>query len=268
MVKGNLFSEEELLIWESIHEHQKQGWIFRGQKDSGWGLETSLERACRNFERSLSKAQDIERILLREFKRKYHHYASHSPDNSYSLEWLSLMQHYGAPTRLLDFTYSIYVAAYFALENAKEKCAVWAINGNWAIRESAALFEERSMEKEFLIAPITEEIVKGFDQIFMNPVPKPFACPMNAFRLNERLTIQKGVFMCAGDVTLPFETNLRSLPNSNEKQNIVKLPIPRALRGIALESLSNMNISRATLFPGLDGFAQSLKISLPGGWDI
>ena len=46
----------------------------------------------------------------------------------------------------------------------------------------------------------------------MRAIPKTFACPQNPFRLNERLTIQKGVFMCPGNVTVPFEENLGSLP--------------------------------------------------------
>jgi len=39
------------------------------------------------------------------------------------------------------------------------------------------------------------------------------------------------------------------------------------LRRKALDKLSDMNISRATLFPGLDGFARSLKVSMPKRWD-
>jgi hypothetical protein len=49
------------------------------------------------------------------------------------------MQHHGAPTRLLDFTYSIYVAAYFALESADADAAVWAVNAPWALRTSVAV---------------------------------------------------------------------------------------------------------------------------------
>ena len=43
-------------------------------------------------------------------------------------QWLALMQHYGAPTRLLDFTWSPYVAAFFALERTLGDGVVWAMN--------------------------------------------------------------------------------------------------------------------------------------------
>ena len=48
------------------------------------------------------------------------------------MEWLSLMRHYGIPTRLLDWTHSFLVAAYFAVDDADKArdCAIWALDFN------------------------------------------------------------------------------------------------------------------------------------------
>ena len=59
-----------------------------------------------------------EERILRIFKRKAHHFLSAGPLPDDDFEWLALMQHHGAPTRLLDFTWSPYVAAFFALQRA------------------------------------------------------------------------------------------------------------------------------------------------------
>jgi hypothetical protein len=48
------------------------------------------------------------------------------PDDDF--QWLALMQHHGAPTRLIDFTWSPYVAAFFALERTLTDGVVWAMN--------------------------------------------------------------------------------------------------------------------------------------------
>jgi hypothetical protein len=93
-------------------------WLFRGQRSHSWELETSLERCCNRQKISPQHRSRIEQELFREFRRTYQQYSQHIPDLDSAIEWLSLMQHHGAPTRLLDFTYSIYVAAYFALEAA------------------------------------------------------------------------------------------------------------------------------------------------------
>ena len=66
--------------------------------------------------------------MLRQFQRRAHHYCKDLPDFDQKLDWLALMQHYGASTRLLDFSHSFYVAAYFAVENATKDSAVWAVN--------------------------------------------------------------------------------------------------------------------------------------------
>src|SRR3972149_6980341 len=81
-------------------------WIFRGQRDIDSPLITSLERTCKAFEVDISKhGEKVEAILLREFRRRLHHYSSHVPKDDAYLEWLAYMQHFGAPTRLLDGAY-------------------------------------------------------------------------------------------------------------------------------------------------------------------
>ena len=267
MIKSDSFWEKTVTKREEFYKCQAEGWIYRGQTDSIRGLKTTLERACENYGRPLRDAKHIEERLLREFQRKYHHYSHYIPDSGNTLEWLSLMQHYGAPTRLLDFTYSFYIAAYFALEEAEKDCAVWAINMGWIVEKSKAKFIKGSTAWKFLNEFVTEEKEKQFKKVYMRVNPKRFACPQNPFRLNERLTIQKGVFMCPGDVTLSFEENLRSLPGWNKEQNIKKIIIPLQFKREALDTLYDMNVTRATLFPGLDGFAKSLKVSPPKGWD-
>lgn len=202
--------------WEKIHKYRKtmegKGWVFRGQRDATRPLETSLRRDCKYFPGKLEDPKNAEIALLREFRRRFHHYSAYIPREDDCLEWLSLMQHHGAPTRLLDFTYSIYVAAYFALEKPplkkpKDDHAIWAINSKWATDECEVMFKPTAVHEYFEI-PINEQTANLFPDAFMPKKPQRFVCPLNPFRLTERLTIQKGIFMCPGDVTTTFEKNL------------------------------------------------------------
>lgn len=254
--------------WNEIHKYrgdlEGKSWIFRGQSDANKPLETSLRRHCELFPDTLKDPKKEESYLLREFQRRFHQYSMDIPKETNSLEWLSIMQHYGAPTRLLDFSYSMLIAAYFALERSYGNCSVWAINGKWAVTKSASLFEGRP-EHSIFDGPITEKKACIFNEIFLIDNPKRFACPINPFRLTERLTIQKGVFMCPSDITVTFEENLRSMDGHDRKKNIINFVISLDKDGwkYAMDSLYNQNITRATLFPGLEGFACSLKVSPP-----
>ena len=101
------------------------GWLFRGHRSIDWKLETSLEHAAR---RCGENQNEYERRILEEFQRHAHTYLTRTPKRDDTLEWLALMQHHGAPTRLIDFTWSPYVAAFFALEHALGDGVVWAMN--------------------------------------------------------------------------------------------------------------------------------------------
>src|SRR5262249_34089208 len=126
-------------IWRAVPDYSGGGWLYRGQRSARWDLKTSVERSCERRDVKPGHRREHEDALFREFRRSYHQYATHVPDPRAVVEWLSLMQHHGAPTRLLDFNYSIYIASYFALEKAEEDCAVWALRGPWALQESAKL---------------------------------------------------------------------------------------------------------------------------------
>ena len=248
-------------------------WIFRGEKNAGWNLKTSLERVCAAFGRKSPKhGAKIEAILLREFKRRFHHYRPEVPEND--LEWLAYMQHFGAPTRLLDWTYSLHVAIYFALEIPDpDGYAVWAINQDWlqeqsleAIKKSYVYLEaspdkRKSIERFLVSRPAVPEEGDDswFDKILVDrKTPPRFVFCANPFLLNERLTLQKGLFLALGNAKASFEDNLRALQGS--RGNILKFILPKRKRLEFLRHLDSLNINSATLFPGLEGFCHSLGV--------
>jgi hypothetical protein len=258
------FATETLSGWNEIHGYARAGWLYRGQRIAAWDLQTSIERGCDRQSVPAARRTEVETELFREFRRAYHQYARHVPQSNAILEWLSLMQHHGAPSRLLDFTYSIYVAAYFALEAADGDCAVWAVNAPWAQRQSIEAMKRAqkpgAARLEALITEGDEPIIQGL--FFGAPFVRA-ACPLNPFRLNERLRIQKGAFLVPGDISVSFMENLEALAAHDNAANVVRLVIPAKLRGQALRQLFQMNISRTSLFPGLDGYARSLGIYHP-----
>lgn len=216
---------------------------------------TVLQDGLTGRERQHS-ALEIEGGLLRKFKRQCHHYAQHTPKKDDRLEWLALMRHYGAPTRLLDCTYSFFVAVCFALEEAEERCAVWAINSHWISERVKCIAPEtwKALEQDPNIRePDTKEL---FWQA------KRIVYAVNPYWLNERLIIQQGVFLCPGDVSIPFEDNLAELLSEDDsRDNFIKfvVRVGSIQKNEILRHLLHMNMSRATLFPGLGGFAESLK---------
>src|SRR5262249_25388842 len=104
------------------------GWAFRGQREAQWPLFSSISRHLRDFVPREADWQQREARGIRVFRRKAHNYVPDPHILEDDLRCLALMQHHGAPTRLLDFTKSPHVAAFFALEAATGDAAVFALN--------------------------------------------------------------------------------------------------------------------------------------------
>ena len=89
---------------------------FRGQTSVSWSLQPSFMRVTRNLTESPAQAIELEKAARTEFMSKAHLFVDPSRlEKVKTLPcWWALMQHRLAPTRLLDWSASPYVAAYFA----------------------------------------------------------------------------------------------------------------------------------------------------------
>jgi len=273
---------EEVAGWQEFQRvltarFTQRGWAFRGHGIANWRLETALERAClENVEFENKEFPDspsvvpmgvlphtYERDLLLAFQRRAHHYISNPPNDEDVLDWLALMQHHGVPTRLLDWTLSPYVALYFALENSRPNadCAVWAINTDW-LSEKA---RQKSLhDPRFPTDPHERAHNEYLNRNLYHPGNPNVVVVANPIRMNERVAAQQGVFLCdlsqVGTFTITLQQMFMPIPPPSPV--IWKFVIKTAERVRFVRELNRMNINGASLFPGLDGFARSLKLNL------
>jgi FRG domain len=252
------------------------GWVFRGHADCGRGLRSELEQAVVRYgPEHIPKTADIEKRLIREFARRaYLHLESESelPHPADTLEWLSLMRHHNAPTRLMDWTYSIFVAAHFALETVSvDRKGEWGRSYIWAIN-AGELDELARKQVGTLKLPGESERKTGkhFRDNFMGEKPnEPFVATQTPYRLNARLAIQQGTFLCPGNVAETFLQNLRStLKRAKGDRRKVALVFELATNDQGFRNelrvlLHRMNVNTEVLFPGLEGLARALRDRLP-----
>lgn len=244
----------------------QNGYYFRGASSAAFGLSTTLERyAGDHF--ALREA-----YLINEFKRRIHHYLSLQDMPGSTLELLALMQHYGAPTRLLDLTRSPYVALYFAVRDVLNvnDSAVWAFVPENLNSFSLAKLKNKypnfmpglqSLSTDQLQLFLTEEY---FQETFMSN-RYDIILALEPVKMNLRLNIQQGLFLIGGGHN-SFADTLSNLldemaaDNTNiDHPTVIKCIIPHHIKASMQKVLDSMNLNAATLFGGLEGFSLSLR---------
>lgn len=255
----------------------KGSWCFRGQREAPWSLLTSLDRAVRrdfssNHPHGISATgyyhldrETEQRELLLRFQQQAHLHVANLPFEGDLASWFALMQHHGAPTRFLDWTKSPYVAAYFAVEERTQlegsHSAVWAIDLDWLEIRGRELLQSSATT---LVLNDPREIVERVNSL-LGQSDEAVIIKVDPLRSNERMAAQQGVFLCKLFHQASFSQTLMRMmihPETPSQPVLRKLELHAACRKEVLRNLRAMNIHRASLFPGLDGFARSLTLDL------
>ena len=236
-------------------------WGFRGQSDSSWPIQSTLTRYLKDFKINKDAWEHQEERIIRIFKRKAHHYLKNIPNDDDILQWLSIMQHHGTPTRIIDFTWSPFVAAFFALHRATKECAVWAIYPAAFDYQKKIVFADGTEIEPKSLWPTSNEIFKKY---FLES-NIPFVVQGEPNAMNDRLIAQSGTFAVPSVIDKSLEEILLTYPSSDNV--IFKFILnTEKIRDEAMSYFHVTNINESTLFPGIDGMARSLAYELEYHW--
>lgn len=218
---SKISSWRDFLDWlNAINSRQ---WMFRGVRSSEYTLIPTIGRPGVRLNGSLYSL-DAELRLMEYFKihARPHLPASGTPETEW--EWLALAQHHGLPTRLLDWTRSPLVAAYFAVEEGPD-------GSESAIYKSTcdAFLSSEALEAN---SPYKGRQVK----IYMPSLFSP------------RISAQQGLFTIHSDPTDPWTPS-----------GLEKVTIDACIKDDVKHRLFHLGVHHSTLFPDLDGVATMLR---------
>ncbi len=223
-------------------------YAFRGLSDCNYTLETTLIRLRGNF-------AALERHLLRNF-RKYAHRDVVESDSMW--HWLSVAQHYGLPTRILDWTYSPFNALHFATSNIEKfgmDGIIWAVNYVKAHLELPKKLREK-LELEganvFTVEMLSESV--GSLKELADLCTDDFVVFFEPPSIDDRIVNQFAFFSVMSSPTDVLSDWLKKHPDMWRR-----IIIPAELKWEIRDKLDQANITERVLFPGLDGLSRWLK---------
>lgn len=241
--------------WNAEIKRYRSRFAFRGLCDASYRLETSLIRLGGDYVK-------LERHLLRNF-RKYAHRSVVEKDSLW--HWLSVAQHFGLPTRVLDWTYSPLIAMHFAtasIDKFDVDGVIWAVNYVKAhellpayLREKLRVEGANVMTLRLLNETINS--LEELDALAGENVVIFFEPPS----IDDRIVNQYAFCSVMSDSTLALDDWLKDHPWLARK-----IVIPASLKWEIRDKLDQANVNERVLFPGLDGLSHWLKRHYSPSW--
>ncbi|MCK4659419.1 MAG: FRG domain-containing protein [Phycisphaerae bacterium] len=253
VIEHKLSSWKEFADFIVEHHSNCPALIYRGQAHSDWKVESTLDRlehrfpSKRNYSGGIPDDFDCTPVSrethLRAFKDAVRGKRGQNPPELSEDEWWALAQHHGLATPMLDWTYSPFVALFFAFEC--KKC-IDPSSGTWREPEYRAVYVLSS-------SCIAEKAKEG------DPAPLPFS-PRG--ETSYRLINQAALFLRMPEdsdlesyIHEHFRDDTASEENFHARAILQKIIIGNKDRTDCLKFLNKMNINRMSLFPDLDGAA-------------
>ncbi|WP_255478677.1 FRG domain-containing protein [Rufibacter sp. XAAS-G3-1] len=234
--------------WDDKLNRYRSPYVFRGLWNKGYNLKTSLMRIGGDY-------QKLEPHLLRNF-RKYSRGTMEVGESFWN--WLAVAQHHGLPTRLMDWTYSPYVALHFAtsdLSNFHEDGVIWCVN---YVKSTEYLPEKlqdaiRQEGSNVFTPEVLEPIASSLNSL-SEFQEKPFVLFMEPPSLDERIVHQYALFSMMSTPAAMLCDWLLEHP-----ELYYRIIIPAKLKWEIRDKLDQANITERVLFPGLSGISAWLK---------
>jgi len=190
------------------------GWLFRGVSRTSFSLTPSIGRRPH----SATPLQISEQRLLDRFKREVRPYLSFQPSDDW--EWLAIAQHHGVPTRLIDWSETPLIAAYFAVWDHDDSSG-----GVYVVRQPNVRGAETALS--------------------------PFSVPDVRYfypgHVTRRITSQRGLFTVHPDPRLEYSP-----------EDALLLEIPNSQKPEYRSKLDGLGVNHASVFPDIDGLSRHL----------
>ena len=218
---------------------------YRGHADASWKLQP-------HYDRLKKPMREIE--LLNKFRQNANLLLDHAPRAPFDFGWMFLMQHYGVPTRLLDWSESPLMALYFAIEdptpkNKKKDGAVWVL--------FPLELNEHSTKAQVYIPSFEDEWLANYSVDQYSKEKDNGILPLAAIatRNNPRIQAQLGVFTISHIKKTPIE-------EIEKGEHCIKLKVPAAAKESLRQELRILSLSRFQVFPELASIGGILKEQL------
>lgn len=236
-----------------LHRHRAT-FAYRGVSVSSYSMINSLARLGKPYPL-------MEQNLLKQFK-KYAH--KHIVERDTEWHWLSIAQHHGLPTRLLDWTYSPFVALHFATEDLlkyNEDGAVWKVDFSEA-HELLQAQDTDSLDKlgaRIFSVDALANTIKDLSALDSRSAKNyEIAVFFEPPAIDDRIVNQFAYFSAISNPFLSFDDWL-NLKHVKGKVSAVKIVIPKSLKWEIRDKLDQSNINERVLMTGLDGLCAWLK---------
>ena len=255
------------LFGTTIH---RPHFIYRGHSDWQYELLPGIFRWHKLPQgRGVSTYSQLEFNILEDFISEACLFIKNVPADDVVV-WLEIAQHFGVPTRLLDFTENPLVALYFACTGSPQKDAcVWIINepayNKKFFSEESLILTARS--KQVISKIVTEEIIyQDFRPHYgnMNYIQYPWIYKPH-YR-EERMHLQESIFMLWGANRGPFTADTSEMEymstgaiENAENGVICAVSVPAASKRELLNALDLCGINEKFIYPGLDGIGKYIN---------
>lgn len=236
--------DDLMKVIQELHHRQNDRLWFRGQQDASWDLVPSVKRGC---------FPARENFITNDFYIRVKQILPNPPQKENYAAWLSIMQHYWLPTRLLDWSMSPLIAMFFAVEDyikygAETNACIWCLRPR-------VLNEQLGFGSFILPADaytVQRMLVRAFKE--NEPIEPEFEDKIVAC-----CSVQNDLRMYSQQSAFTVHNTDRLLKNFCGQETLYKIIIPANARSTFLMNLDFFGINQGFIYPDMEHISKDIK---------